>query len=416
MTSRIPEEQQNINSLPYTIEGPLERRVAEERVPLSTEEKDGCPAALGQLLVVRLHPGPQSPQQWGCTTPSPLIHVQKTVHSPQLMDKLIGHRLSVPVPASIYASHERVVAESKIKACDIWKEGGRANGTARADDCIYKICFAWIEDIDHPVLFLVFCLQVVDIVLQMQTFRWVAENALEYAAYLVAAMKRDPTGDSKDSQDHAHTRADLHQKIRQVVAMGKMYFVPSEYLACQRCKWLGNSSSQIQQKLQEHYAEVWLQKTVQYLTDCRGIAVAVTLGLILLVTFEPASAMPPVPKYWWLMQVYGQDVLQRLDEIKAAFTSQYGRSLKIDSTKKAIRKLEGHSYGTTTWAVNVSNEHGQVIMIWKSQQKHVACIEDPLGVQLHIQMGTVVKGGNHLPTYHCVRDSTSLESFHLHLN
>lgn len=32
-----------------------------------------------------------------------------------------------------------------------------------------------------------------------QTFRWVAENALGYAAYLVAAMKRDPTGGSKDS-------------------------------------------------------------------------------------------------------------------------------------------------------------------------------------------------------------------------
>lgn len=36
-----------------------------------------------------------------------------------------------------------------------------------------------------------------------QTFRWVAENALGYAAYLVASMKRDTTGGSKDSQEHA---------------------------------------------------------------------------------------------------------------------------------------------------------------------------------------------------------------------
>ena len=432
------------------------------------------------------------------------------------------------------------------------------------------------------------------------------------------------------------TSAGLHQKIRLVVAVGKMYFVASEYLACRRCKrkvisWshgivsqldighrvqfpciltsklacdvevaslmrqrgLGNSSSQIQRKLQERHAEVWLQKTVQYLTACKGIASAVTSGLILPVTFEPAPAMLTVPKHRWLMQVYAQDVLQRLEEIKATITSQCGRVLKMDSTKKVARKLAGHSYGTATWATNVGNEHGQVIMsvltasegfglgpmieglirryreagvappevlyvdrdccgntllrrmfeeweqmtirldIWhfmrrfavgcttdshqlyasfmsrlshcifmwdqddltalkeakraelgadrkhsseadvmrcitrselalhcrrttrgtketqalieshiqaydgdggrdtlgvplinsarmsgilKSQWKHVACIQDPPGVQLYTQTGTVGKGGHRLPTYRCARGSTSLESFHLHLN
>ncbi|KAI4827569.1 hypothetical protein KUCAC02_030957 [Chaenocephalus aceratus] len=303
--------------------------------------------------------------------------------------------------------------------------------------------------------------------------------------------------------------------------------------------------------------------------------------------------MPPVPKHRWLMQVYAQDVLQRLDEIKATITSQYGRILKMDSTKKVARKLAGKSYGTATWATNVGNEHGQVIMsvltagegyglgpmveglinryrmagvtppevlyvdrdccgntllrrmfeewnnmtirldIWhfmrrfavgcstdshqlyatfmsrlshcifmwdqddlkaakdakraeleaggrhpseadvlhsvsrselalhcrritrgteetqaqihrliqafdgdagrdslgvplinsarmseiiKSQWKHVACIQDPPGVQLYAQTGSSVKGGHRLPTYRCARGSTSLESFHLHLN
>ncbi|KAK1902701.1 UDP-3-O-acylglucosamine N-acyltransferase [Dissostichus eleginoides] len=119
--------------------------------------------------------------------------------------------------------------------------------------------------------------------------------------------------------EEANPAAGLHQKIRQVVAVGKMYFVASEYLSCRRCKrkvisWshglisqldighrvqfpciltsklacdfevaslmrqrgLGNSSSQIQRKLQERHAEVWMQKTVQYLQDCKGIASAVT--------------------------------------------------------------------------------------------------------------------------------------------
>ncbi|XP_026110190.1 uncharacterized protein LOC113083135 [Carassius auratus] len=303
--------------------------------------------------------------------------------------------------------------------------------------------------------------------------------------------------------------------------------------------------------------------------------------------------MPSIPKHRWLMQVYAQDVLQRLDEVKATITSQYGRILKMDSTKKVARKLAGRSYGTATWATNVGNEHGQVIMsvltasegfglgpmieglikryrvagvappevlyvdrdccgntllrrmfeeweqmtirldVWhfmrrfavgcttdshqlyatfmsglshcifmwdqvdltalktakhaeleadgkpsfeadvlrcisrselalhcrrttrgtketlalieshvqafdgdagrdtlgvplinsarmreilKSQRKHVACIQDPVGVQLYMQTGTVLKGGHRLPTYRCARGSTSLESFHLHLN
>ncbi|XP_057184273.1 uncharacterized protein LOC130550779 [Triplophysa rosa] len=54
--------------------------------------------------------------------------------------------------------------------------------------------------------------------------------------------------------------------------------------------------------------------------------------------------------------------------------------------------------------------------ILKSQWKHVACIQDPLGVPLYMQTGTLVKGGHRLPSYRCARGSTSLESFHLHLN
>ena len=439
-----------------------------------------------------------------------------------------------------------------------------------------------------------------------------------------------------ECQNELLTSAGLHQKIRQVVAVGKMYYVASEYLACRRCKrkvisWshglisqldighrvqfpciltsklacdfevvtlmrqrgLGNSSSQIQRKLQERHVEVWMQKTAQYLTDCKGINSAVRSGLILPVPFGKIPAMPPVPKHRWLMQVYAQDVLQRLGEIKANITSQYGRVLKMDSTKKVARKLAGHSYGTATWATNIGNEHGQVIMsvltasegfglgpmiegiitryrvagvappevlyvdrdccgntllrrmfeewdemiirldVWhfmrrfsvgcttdshqlyasfmsrlshcmfmwdqddlkalkeakraelealriqpseadvmrsisrnelalhcrrttrgtretqdriqrliqtfdgnagcdslgvplinsarmseiqKSQWKHVACIQDPPGVQLYTQTGTSVKGGRRLPTFRCARGSTSLESFHLHLN
>ena len=54
--------------------------------------------------------------------------------------------------------------------------------------------------------------------------------------------------------------------------------------------------------------------------------------------------------------------------------------------------------------------------ILKTQLKHVNCIQDPPSYNLYTQVGTIQKGGIELPVYRCSRGSTSLESFHLHLN
>jgi len=57
-----------------------------------------------------------------------------------------------------------------------------------------------------------------------------------------------------------------------------------------------------------------------------------------------------------------RDVWSRLPELKAAITSTGGSILKIDSTKKVCRKLAGAAAHTATWATNVGNERGEVLM------------------------------------------------------
>lgn len=54
--------------------------------------------------------------------------------------------------------------------------------------------------------------------------------------------------------------------------------------------------------------------------------------------------------------------------------------------------------------------------IWQVQQRHVKCIQDEPGVLLYTQTRTTTKAGIVLPNYRCARGSTSLESFHLHVN
>lgn len=71
--------------------------------------------------------------------------------------------------------------------------------------------------------------------------------------------------------------------------------------------------------------------------------------------------------------------------------------------------------GTDTLGVPLLNSE-RIWSIWESQQKHIPCLQDPDGVQLYTKMGTKVKGGVQLPVYCCARGSTSLESFHNHLD
>ncbi|KAK7095805.1 hypothetical protein V1264_005170 [Littorina saxatilis] len=50
------------------------------------------------------------------------------------------------------------------------------------------------------------------------------------------------------------------------------------------------------------------------------------------------------------------------------------------------------------------------------EKKAKEFLQDSPGISLYSETGTMIKGGRLLMTYRCARGSTSLESFHLHLN
>ena len=56
-----------------------------------------------------------------------------------------------------------------------------------------------------------------------------------------------------------------------------------------------------------------------------------------------------------------QDVWRRFEELRASLTSTFGSILKIASTKKICRKLQGHAAGTVAWVTSVGNERGEIV-------------------------------------------------------
>jgi hypothetical protein len=200
------------------------------------------------------------------------------------------------------------------------------------------------------------------------------------------------------------TSAGIYQKVRQVLDIDSHYHLAAEYLECKSCKrkvisWsqcivqqldighqlefpvllsyryacdvrvirmlrqrgLGNSSTQLQKKLTEQHSEKWLQRTIRYVSDCDHFVKASKSGLVTRIEFEEPPTYMPVPKYKWLLTIYAKDVLSRIDYVKASITSTFGRILKMDSTKKIVRKLAGPSKKTAAWDTNVGNEYGQVL-------------------------------------------------------
>ncbi len=69
----------------------------------------------------------------------------------------------------------------------------------------------------------------------------------------------------------------------------------------------------------------------RYTTQCVDI---LNQPGVMPVQFQESPEPTVVPSCKWLLTVYSQDILTRLDEIHARITSTYGSVLKMDSTKK----------------------------------------------------------------------------------
>ena len=62
----------------------------------------------------------------------------------------------------------------------------------------------------------------------------------------------------------------------------------------------------------------------------------------------------------WFLSVYARDILSRLPQLLATCTTIFGTVLKIYSTKKVCKKLQGMAAG---WCTNVGNERGEVLVL-----------------------------------------------------
>lgn len=119
--------------------------------------------------------------------------------------------------------------------------------------------------------------------------------------------------------------------------------------------------------------------------------------------------------------------LKRLQEAKQAETSKNPTAEELvrhcrhqtrqpQVTKQLIEQLLKDFMGATDFMGNKLLDQERMEEIWRAQQCHLLCIQDPPGIELYRKVREVNTGGFILPMYHCARGVGSLESFHQHLN
>ncbi|XP_035985547.1 uncharacterized protein LOC118559003 [Fundulus heteroclitus] len=201
---------------------------------------------------------------------------------------------------------------------------------------------------------------------------------------------------------HTLSSGGLHRRVRQVLDIDRFYNLVTETLICSKCRrsylsWnreileqldmahrsefrviltrryacdirvirllrergLGNGPVRLIGQLKENHSEEWLKRVACYTRACAGF---ISKGCLLTPTFEEPPKPVALPSYKWLSVVYSQDILYRLEDIKASITSTYGSILKLDSTRKITKKLSGPAKGTAQWLTSVGNEMGQVLI------------------------------------------------------
>lgn len=150
-------------------------------------------------------------------------------------------------------------------------------------------------------------------------------------------------------------------RLKFPVVLTYKYACDQAVISLLRSRTLGNSPGALQNRLREIHSDEWMGKVVSYLNDCKRHQTSSHLFHQPSVEYQKAPELRDVPTAKWFLACYVRNVYSRLELLKAVTTSVYGTVMKLDSTKKITKKLQGYDANTASWVTNVGNEKGQVL-------------------------------------------------------
>ena len=162
--------------------------------------------------------------------------------------------------------------------------------------------------------------------------------------------------------------------LRNVHLMGPLHvksacqWSPSRRYACDRAVisllhscTLSNSPTTLRNTLHELHSKEWLCSQLDYLSNFQRHKKRFTSLNIPVPEYQQPALPPPFPKPQWFLVAYIRNVWSRMEDLLAAATLIYGSTLKINSTKKICKKLQGADAESAAQTKNVGNERGEIL-------------------------------------------------------
>ncbi|XP_044210464.1 uncharacterized protein LOC122984196 [Thunnus albacares] len=150
----------------------------------------------------------------------------------------------------------------------------------------------------------------------------------------------------------------------------------------------GNTMIKVWRLIRENHVEEYLQRKDLYTTLLMTVAEPKGIVSAFRHTFQPPPSPRELPSVQLLYHAFLLAEADNVQDHRNQILSTFGAVLKMDSTKKVVKKLSGEGKGSAEWFTSIRNEHSQNSCI---------CADQPARSPLRSWNRWPVSGGDFVP-------------------
>ncbi|XP_034035737.1 uncharacterized protein LOC117518641 [Thalassophryne amazonica] len=123
----------------------------------------------------------------------------------------------------------------------------------------------------------------------------------------------------------------------------------------------GNTMVKVRRQIQENHMEEYLHHKDLYTTLLKSLMKPGGIVSALGHACQPPPPLRELPSAWLLRHAFLLAEASHVQDYRSQILSTFGTVLKMDSTKKVVKKLSGEGEGSAEWFTSIGNEFSQIV-------------------------------------------------------
>lgn len=137
----------------------------------------------------------------------------------------------------------------------------------------------------------------------------------------------------------------------------------------------GNTMVKVWRQIQENHFEEYLQRKDIYTTLLMTLIKPGGIVSAFGQTFEAPPPPRELPSARLLRHAFLLAEASNVEDYRSQILSTFGTVLKMDSTKKVVKKLSGEGKGTAEWFTSIGNEHSLIVSFVLTCEESTECLQ-----------------------------------------